>query len=136
MTAARSLLDHQSFNMPFTDPSTPVYEARAVSSSEAASLHGRKAKTPILAGAICGSVMGFAWLVGFTIYFYKRWRHKKRKREGLLVEKENVPIPGDAEQIIIPPDPAVISGQRKPGEHAFSEDGSTSNTTPAVSSPT
>ncbi|KAF8894085.1 hypothetical protein BD779DRAFT_1669574 [Infundibulicybe gibba] len=96
--------------------------ARAVGSSEAASLKGQKAKTPIIAGSICGGVMGLAWIIGFAIYFTKRYRRKKLNR---LVAAGKVPpetkekkLP--QEKIIIPPDPAILLGQRLPGEKAFS----------------
>ncbi|KAG7446327.1 uncharacterized protein BT62DRAFT_112161 [Guyanagaster necrorhizus] len=97
---------------------------RDVSSSEAASLHGQKAKTPIIAGSICGGLMGLAWIIGFTIYFIKRSKRKKAKRAveaGLATPKKPKKPKEPEEQIIIPPDPAVLIGIRKPGEHAFPE---------------
>jgi len=97
--------------------------ARAVSPSEAASLGGKKAKTPIIAGSICGGLMLLAWVIGFGIYFRKRYNRKQRNR--LIAEGKAAPREKDLEvakeKIIIPPDPAVLLGQRKPGEMAFPE---------------
>ncbi|KAJ8509071.1 hypothetical protein ONZ45_g8740 [Pleurotus djamor] len=93
------------------------------SASEEASLHGQKAKTPIIAGSICGGVMGLAWIIGFTIYFMKRNRRKKRKAAiaaGLIPPPEPKPSEKEFEDgIIIPPDPAVLLGQRQPGERVY-----------------
>ncbi|KAG7098804.1 hypothetical protein E1B28_000709 [Marasmius oreades] len=107
---------------PFPQPSSTVpFKVYAASSSEAASLHGQKAKTPIIAGSICGSVMGLAWLIGLFIYIRKRYRRKIRKRAAEAEGKEPPALksknvePG--EKIIIPPDPAVILGHGRPGEY-------------------
>ncbi|KAF9010570.1 hypothetical protein BDQ17DRAFT_1346454 [Cyathus striatus] len=67
--------------------------------------------------------MGVAWIIGFAIYFRKRYQRKQRKRLAAL----GVPVPpkekeakdSSEERIIIPPDPAVLLGQHKPGEFAF-----------------
>ncbi|KAK7472652.1 hypothetical protein VKT23_000765 [Stygiomarasmius scandens] len=93
------------------DLPTPVFPFRAVSTSEEASLHGQKAKTPIIAGSICGGVLGLAWILGFAIYFRKRIRRKRRNRAAVaagqtLPEKTKQ----TEEKIIIPPDPAVLMG--------------------------
>ncbi|KAF4598251.1 hypothetical protein EYR38_006647 [Pleurotus pulmonarius] len=106
---------------PFQDIS-PTRVLLPVTSSEAASLKGHKAKTPILAGSICGGVMGLAWIIGFTYYFIKRARRKKRKaaiRAGLIPPPEPKVSEEPEEKIIIPPDPAVLLGQRQPGEHVY-----------------
>ncbi|KAF7315431.1 Protein kinase domain-containing protein [Mycena indigotica] len=100
----------------FPDPSTVLGNILAQSSAEAASLHGRKAKTPMLAGAIIGSIMGAAYVVGFTIYFYKRWRHKKLKRRIEAGKAPPQPVVEPKERVVIPPDPAVLLGQHKGGE--------------------
>ncbi|KIK67164.1 hypothetical protein GYMLUDRAFT_257096 [Collybiopsis luxurians FD-317 M1] len=86
----------------------------SVSSSEAASLHGHKAKTPIIAGSICGGVVCLAWLIGFAIYFRKRYKRKLRN-QGKLPAREKKSIESNTERIIIPPDPAILMGYQ-PGE--------------------
>ncbi|KAF7321727.1 Protein kinase domain-containing protein [Mycena kentingensis (nom. inval.)] len=109
----------------FVDPSRVLANALAVSSAEAASLGGRKAKTPMLAGAIIGSIMGAAYVVGFTIYFYKRCRRKKLKRlvengqappEVLERKKDGEEEEREQERVVIPPDPAVLLGEYKAGD--------------------
>lgn len=85
-------------------------------SAEAESLHGRKAKTPMLAGAIIGSIMGVAYIIGFTIYFVKRWKRKQHHRRVAAGKAEPKVEPEPKERIVIPPDPAVLLGQHKPGD--------------------
>lgn len=83
----------------------------------------KKAKTPIIAGSVCGSVLLLAWIIGFAVYVRKRYKRKQRNR--LIAAGEMAPREKDvrppAEKVVIPPDPAVLFGQRKPGEHAFPE---------------
>ncbi|KAF8160759.1 hypothetical protein B0H34DRAFT_350891 [Crassisporium funariophilum] len=102
---------------------TRAAAALPVSSSEAASLGGKKALTPIIAGSVCGGVMFLAWVIGFGIYFRKRY--KRRQRNRLVADGKAAPREKDLEipkeKIVIPPDPAVLLGQRKPGELAFPE---------------
>jgi len=95
----------------------------SVSSSEAAALHGQKAKTPIIAGSIVGGLMGLAWILGFAIYFRKRYKRKMRnqaiaagKREAIKNKEE------PQEKIVIPPDPALLMGYQ-PGERYVREKG-------------
>jgi len=96
--------------MPVT---THTFVTESVSSSQASALHGQKAQTPMLAGAICGSLMGFAWLVGFTIYFRKRYKRKMRKRAIAAGKREaNKNKEEPAETTIIPPDPALLMGYK------------------------
>ncbi|KIY74322.1 hypothetical protein CYLTODRAFT_448083 [Cylindrobasidium torrendii FP15055 ss-10] len=112
------------------DTATPTYDVfRQVSSSEAAALHGQAAKTPLIAGSVCGGLMGIAWIIGFTIYFVKRARRKKLKRaveagtvtpDSLKGKHSHEPKTPKGEYVI-PPDPAVLFAQKKPGEHAFPE---------------
>lgn len=67
--------------------------------------------------------MGLAWLIGFVVYFRKRYQRKQRNR--LIAQGKATPRPKDIappeEKIVIPPDPAVLLGQRQPGEMAFPE---------------
>jgi len=63
------------------------------------------------------------WIIGFAVYFRKRARRKQRNR--LIAAGKAQPREKDLEvpkeKIIIPPDPAVLLGHRKPGEMAFPE---------------
>jgi len=97
--------------------------AAAVNSSEAASLKGKKALTPIISGSICGGLMFLAWTIGFTIYFRKRY--KRRERHRLVAAGKATPRETDLdtpqENVIIPPDPAVLLGQCNPGEITIPE---------------
>ena len=62
--------------------------------------------------------MFLAWIIALTIYLRKRYRRKERHRlvaVGKATPKEtDLDIP--QENVIIPPDPAVLLGQCKPGE--------------------
>lgn len=67
--------------------------------------------------------MFFAWVIGFVVYFRKRTNRKRRKRlieegKAQLREKD---LKALQERVIIPPDPAVLFGHRKPGEMVFPE---------------
>ncbi|KAI3618714.1 hypothetical protein WG66_016673 [Moniliophthora roreri] len=111
-------------------PTEPKYhlDATTPQQSEEASLHGQKAKTPIIAGSICGAVLGLAWIIGLFIYIRKRYNRKMRKRAAVAAgedpEQTNLKRHKNAEpaeKIIIPPDPAVLLGQGRPGEHVYPE---------------
>jgi hypothetical protein len=79
--------------------------------------------TPIIAGSICGGLLFISWTIGFLVYFRKRANRKKRKR--LIAEGKAQPREKDLkvlqEKVVIPPDPAVLLGQRKGGEMVFPE---------------
>ncbi|KAF8197844.1 hypothetical protein BJ912DRAFT_1055534 [Pholiota molesta] len=96
---------------------------RAANSSEAAALGGKKALTPIIAGSICGGGLFIIWVIGFAVYFRKRYRRKQRNR--LIAAGKAEPRPKDLElakeKIVIPPDPAVLLGQHQAGETLFPE---------------
>ncbi|PPQ98781.1 hypothetical protein CVT24_003339 [Panaeolus cyanescens] len=100
----------------FSQSASPALHARAAANS-------KRALTPIIAGSVCGGVMLIAWIIGFAIYFRKRYNRKKRNR--LIAEGKASPREKDLrqpeEKIVIPPDPAVLLGQRKPGEVVFPE---------------
>ncbi|KAJ8595670.1 hypothetical protein M405DRAFT_929343 [Rhizopogon salebrosus TDB-379] len=85
-----------------------THAARAESSSEAASLNGHKALTPILAGSICGGVLALAWIAALV------WYLLKRRRKGRNSPKDT----NQTERYIIPPDPATFQGYVKPDEHS------------------
>jgi len=62
--------------------------------------------------------MFLAWTIALTIYFRKR--HRRRERRRLIAVGKATPKETDLdipkENVIIPPDPAVLLGQCKPGE--------------------
>jgi len=98
--------------------------AASVSSSEAASLGGNKALTPIISGSICGGLMFLAWTIALIIYFKKRYRRRERRRliaVGKATPKETDMDIIPQENVIIPPDPAVLLGHCKPGEIVIPE---------------
>jgi len=103
-----------------SDSPTPAFVARAESSSEAAALpNGEKALTPILAGSISGTVIVIAWTVAAVYALIKYHRRKKRfKRAGRPDLMHEAPKP---EPFILPPDPAIVQGQLKPGDHVFKD---------------
>jgi hypothetical protein len=79
----------------------------------------------MIAGSVCGGLMGIAWIIGFSIYFYKRYKRKKFKRKvaaGLVAPKERKSTVPE-KKIIMPPDPAILLGHRLPGESAFKNNG-------------
>lgn len=90
---------------------TKIQAARAENSSEAASLNGHKALTPIIAGSVCGGVLVIAWIVGLVWYLLKR-----RKSKDWNPPAENNEENNETEQYIIPPDPAILQGNNKPNE--------------------
>ncbi|KLO14626.1 hypothetical protein SCHPADRAFT_903159 [Schizopora paradoxa] len=100
------------------EPVTPAFVARAESSSEAAALpNGEKALTPIIAGSISGSIIGVAWIVAVVYALVKRHRRKKRyKKAGRPDLAHEQPRP---DAFIVPPDPAVVMGERTPGERVY-----------------
>jgi len=63
--------------------------------------------------------MFLAWTIALTIYFRKRYRRRERRRLiaiGKATPKEtDLDVPQLEENIIIPPDPAVLLGQCEPG---------------------
>jgi hypothetical protein len=73
--------------------------------------------------------MFLAWTIALTVYFRKRHRRRERRRlvaAGKATPKEtDLDIP--QENIIIPPDPAVLIGQCKPGEIIIPESRNSGN---------
>jgi len=97
---------------------TQTFHINAENPSESASLKGHKAKTPIIAGSICGALLGIAWIIGLTVYFITRRKRKAREARvaaGLEPPKE----PKKPERYIIPPDPAIVQGQQMPGQYVL-----------------
>ncbi|KAJ7045693.1 hypothetical protein C8F04DRAFT_1065823 [Mycena alexandri] len=103
-------------DLELADPSATLANFLAQTSAEAASLHGKKAKTPMLAGSIIGGIMGTAYIIGFTIYFVKRCKRKRLKRRIEAGKAEPKVEPEPKEKIVIPPDPAVLLGHNRPGD--------------------
>ncbi|KAM5533236.1 hypothetical protein V8D89_013101 [Ganoderma adspersum] len=100
-------------------PTTPTLVARAMTPSESreAALHGKRALTPILSGAISGGIVGVAWIVGIIYWLYKRHRRARRaKAAGFASYREFVDPPKVKGPFILPPDPAVLKGQAQPGQ--------------------
>ncbi|KAI0330982.1 hypothetical protein GY45DRAFT_1322902 [Cubamyces sp. BRFM 1775] len=101
-----------------------VVEALTPEQSRQIALHGaRRALTPILSGAISGGIVGVAWLIGLVVWLYKRHRRARRaKAAGYRSYREFLDPPKRQEPFIIPPDPAVIKGQVRPGQKVVVED--------------
>jgi len=100
---------------------TPVVYAVHATATDA---NGRADEAPEISGAVVGSVIGFAWLVGGIFYLWKIWRRSRSvRRAGLKSHREMISPPPKPEEYIIPPDPAVIQGDRVPGEEVFGEKG-------------
>ncbi|TFK81203.1 hypothetical protein K466DRAFT_591402 [Polyporus arcularius HHB13444] len=87
------------------------------SESREAALHGHRALTPILSGAISGGIVGVAWIIGIIVWLYKRHRRARRaKAAGYRSYREFLDPPKKQDAFIIPPDPAVLKGQARPGQ--------------------
>ncbi|EIN11913.1 hypothetical protein PUNSTDRAFT_50736 [Punctularia strigosozonata HHB-11173 SS5] len=120
---------------PSFSPTLSLQDDHAVSSSEAAALHGHKAKTPMIAGIISGGAVALGWAVAFVLFLYKRQKRRKRaRREGLKSHRdlEVKGLPHPEMKYIIPPDPAIVGGMRAPGDSAAGT-GNTSCTSSAPS---
>ncbi|KAI0696705.1 hypothetical protein BC835DRAFT_1414098 [Cytidiella melzeri] len=103
-------------------PPSNVLISESSQQSEEASLHGHRALTPLLSGAISGGLVGLAWIVGFIIYFYKRHRREKRARAlGFKSHREMLDPPKKKEAFIIPPDPAIVGGELEPGAKVYDD---------------
>ncbi|KAH9083496.1 hypothetical protein EDB83DRAFT_2511817 [Lactarius deliciosus] len=97
------------------------YRVRSQKAQESEILHGHRAKTPIVSAIVSSAGVLIIWaiaLLGFLWKQYKkRIRAKRRAARGLppKVKQPKKPLP----TFIVPPDPAVITGQREPGERAI-----------------
>jgi hypothetical protein len=80
-----------------------------------------RAKTPIISAIVSSSCVLALWALVFIGWLWKQYkkrvRAKRRAARGLppKVKKPKKPLP----TFILPPDPAVITGQREPGERAI-----------------
>lgn len=80
-------------------------------------LFSHRALTPILSGAISGGIVGVAWIIGIIVWLYKRHRRARRaKAAGFRSYREFLDPPKKQDAFIIPPDPAVLKGQARPGQ--------------------
>lgn len=57
------------------------------------------------------------WSVALISYIIRRRKKKTRAKKVAAGIKPPKPVPQPPEKYIIPPDPAVVLGQREPGEH-------------------
>ncbi|KZT72220.1 hypothetical protein DAEQUDRAFT_763327 [Daedalea quercina L-15889] len=102
---------------------SPVARAETPQQSEQANLHGHRALTPMISGAVSGGTIGILWIVGLLIYIYRRYRgHQKVRSAGLRNHRELDIAPPKSEAYIVPPDPAIIQGFRAPGERVVPDD--------------
>jgi len=107
--------------MPLIDKPTGTGQVFAANSSEASSLNGHKAKTPIIAGSVCAILLVIAWSVALVSYIVRRNKKKTRAKKVAAGIKPPKPVPQPPQKYIIPPDPAVVLGQGEPGEHIIVE---------------
>ncbi|KAI8992874.1 hypothetical protein BD414DRAFT_412513 [Trametes punicea] len=109
--------------MAIVPSATVAIDAMTPQESREAALHGHRALTPILSGAISGGIVGVAWIIGIVVWLYKRHRRARRaKAAGFRSYREFLDPPKKQEAFIIPPDPAVIQGQVRPGQKIVVED--------------
>ena len=86
-------------------------------------LFSHRALTPILSGAISGGIVGVAWIIGIIVWLYKRHRRARRaKAAGFRSYREFLDPHKTKDAFILPPDPAVVKGQARPGQ-SFVPDG-------------
>ena len=81
----------------------------------------QQAKTPIIAGSICAILLVIGWSVALISYLVRRRKKRTRAKKVAAGMKPPKPVPQPPEKYIIPPDPAVVLGQRQPGEHVVVE---------------
>ncbi|KAH9978579.1 hypothetical protein BGW80DRAFT_683920 [Lactifluus volemus] len=102
-------------------PHDPPFKVDTNKAEESAVLHGHRAKTPIVSAIVSSAAVIFIWAIVFIGWLWKQYkkriRAKRRAARGLppKVKKPKRPLP----TFILPPDPAVITGQREPGERAI-----------------
>ncbi|KAI0254021.1 hypothetical protein BJV78DRAFT_102112 [Lactifluus subvellereus] len=103
------------------DDPTPHFQVDSQKASESAILHGHRAKTPIVSAIVSSAGVLTIWILVLLGWLWKQYqkrvRAKRRAARGLppKVKKPKRPLP----TFILPPDPAVITGQREPGERAI-----------------
>jgi len=76
----------------------------------------------MIAGSICAVLLVIGWSVALISYLVQRMQKKTRtKKVAAGIKLPNKPLPQLPRKYIIPPDPAVVLGQRQPGEHVTVE---------------
>jgi len=92
-----------------------------LSASKPKKKNRHRAKPPTLSAIVSSAAVLLIWALVFVGWLWrqykKRVRAKRRAARGLppKVKKPKKPLP----TFILPPDPAVITGQREPGERAI-----------------
>ncbi|KAH9942525.1 uncharacterized protein BXZ73DRAFT_41184 [Epithele typhae] len=104
-------------------PATSIIDALTSSQSAEIALHGQRALTPILSGAISGGLVGVAWIIGIIVWLYKRHRRSRAaKAAGFRSHREYLKPAKNEDAFILPPDPAVLRGVAAPGEKFIVEE--------------
>jgi len=95
---------------------------------------GHKPTTPLVSGTVCGGLVAIAWLFTLVWYLYRR---RNRVRKDRLVEAgvEEPPPRRQDDKYIIPPDPAILEGQKQPGAHVTEDDLAAGNSKQAEAGP-
>ncbi|KAF8274497.1 hypothetical protein EI94DRAFT_688674 [Lactarius quietus] len=97
------------------------FHVRSQKAQEGEILHGHRAKTPIVSAIVSSAGVLAIWAVALLGFLWKQYKKRiranRRAARGLppKVKKPKKPMP----TFIVPPDPAVITGQREPGERAI-----------------
>jgi hypothetical protein len=100
---------------------TTLHALFSVSLPRTQKKQSHRAKTPIISAIVSSSCVLALWALVFIGWLWKQYkkrvRAKRRAARGLppKVKKPKKPLP----TFILPPDPAVITGQREPGERAI-----------------
>jgi cell division septation protein DedD len=70
---------------------------------------------------VCAILLVIGWSLALISYIVRRRKKKTRAKKVAAGVKPPKPVPQPPEKYIIPPDPAVVLGQREPGEHVIVE---------------
>lgn len=77
--------------------------------------HLSTANIPVVAGVLSGAVVLVFWSI--AVFLWGRRQHRKRRGLRTRASKEIQPM----QDLIIPPDPAVVEGVYQPGHHLFTD---------------
>jgi cell division septation protein DedD len=75
----------------------------------------------MIAGSVCAVLLIIGWSVALISYIVHRRKKTIRAKKVAAGVKPPKPKPPPPEMYIIPPDPAVVLGQRQPGERVVVE---------------